>query len=360
MSERFFRTLNYSSVNEDWRTEVAGLRLHDGARVLCVTGSGDRPLNLLAAASAKIVAIDLNRTQNNLLWLKATALRRLPFGKYAAFLGLTPAEPAWREGTLDQLAPHLPPDVRAFWNAHRRMLSPGVLYQGRFERHFRRVSRVARLLRPRDIDTLFAFADLEAQRRFVEERWDRQYWRLASRLALSPICSRLFLRDPAYFAHVAVPVGKTLFERMRRALLQTLARDNFMMSLVLRGELSLSDLPPYLTAGGCERIRERLDLLEVVEADLIALLETPAARKFTHFSLSDVPSYVSESDFYRLVTGAVRCAAPGARVVIRQFLTRYGLPDALARNFVREPELEAELAAEDRSFGYEFIVGTVV
>ena len=39
----FFSTLNYASVNEDWRTEAEALRLLGGERVLCVTGSGARP-----------------------------------------------------------------------------------------------------------------------------------------------------------------------------------------------------------------------------------------------------------------------------------------------------------------------------
>ena len=44
----FFSRLSYSFGNEDWRTEkrALGIRPHD--QVLCITASGDRPLNLLA------------------------------------------------------------------------------------------------------------------------------------------------------------------------------------------------------------------------------------------------------------------------------------------------------------------------
>ncbi len=359
MTERFFRTINYSSVNEDWRTEIAALQPREGGRVLCVTGSGDRPLDLLAAAPTQLVAIDLNPAQNHLLSLKAAAIMTLPFEDYTAFLGLNQAEPGWRLEVLDHLTPSLPRDGLAFWKAHRRTVARGVLYQGRFERHFKRIAMLARCLRPRAIEELFTFTDLETQCRFIDDHWDKPFWRLAYRLILCPLTSRIFFRDPAYYAHVTVPVGDTLFERMQRALRRNLARDNFMISLALRGELSPTDLPPYLTPEGCARIRERLPLLEVLTADVIDYLEGNTAEKFTHFSLSDVPSYMAEPDFHRLLTAVARCATPGARVVIRQFLTRYELPDPIRRRIDRESRLEAQLADEDRSFGYEFIVGVV-
>ena len=82
--------LAYSSVNEDWRTEAAALRLAPDARVLCVTGSGARPLDLLAVTPARVVAIDVNAAQNHLLELRVGAMRALQFDAYTAFLGLVP------------------------------------------------------------------------------------------------------------------------------------------------------------------------------------------------------------------------------------------------------------------------------
>lgn len=359
MPDRFFSTINYSSVNEDWRTEIAALNLQEDGRVLCVTGSGDRPLDLLAAAPTRVMAIDLNRAQNCLLRLKTAALKELPFEDYTAFLGLNGADPGWRLRVFDRLSPYLPRETLAFWNAHAHYLERGVLYQGRFERHFRRMAILARCLRPRAIEQLFAFDDLEAQREFIEERWDTPFWRLAYRLILSPLTSRVFYRDPAYYKHIEVRVADTLSERMKRALLKNLARDNFMVSLTLRGKLSPTDLPPYLTPEGCARIRERLHLLDIVDADVIEYLECAPPGTFTHYSLSDVPSYMAEPDFHRLLKAVVGCATPGARAVIRQFLTRYELPDPLATRFDRESRLEAQLAEQDRSIGYEFIVGVV-
>lgn len=359
MTPRFFRTVNYSSVNEDWRTEVTALRLEPADRVLCVTGSGDRPLDLLSAAPAAVVAVDRNPAQQALLHLKVAALRELPFEDYTRFLGLREAPGAWRETVLAHLSPGLPPGAMAYWNAQPALVRRGAIYCGRFERHLRRLAMLARLVRPRVVPALFTFTDLEAQRRFVAQTWDRPAWRLVYRAMLSPLASRIALRDPAYYAHAQVPVGDTIYRRMRRALERYLARENFMVSLALAGRLPDDDLPPYLTQHGCERIRTRLDRLTIEDADVLEYVARTSPRSFTRFSLSDVPSYLTAAGFRQLLGGVVRCAAPGARLVLRQFLTRYDLPADLTEAISREPDLERRLAAEDRAFVYEFLIGTV-
>lgn len=358
MTRRFARTLNYSSVNEDWRTESAALQVTKGDRVLCVTGSGDRPLDLLVAAPARVVAIDFVPAQNHLLRLKMAALAGLGYDDYAAFLGLTGASPKWRTRIFEERLT-LPAPTEAFWRRHVSVLRRGVLYQGRWERHYRRVAAFARLIRGRDLDTLFAFEDLADQRRFIDAHWDTAAWRLSYRLVCSPITARLLMGDPAFYAHIEVDPADYLYQRMQSGLRRFLARDSFMAALALRGHLLPTDLPPYLTPEGHAILRERLDQIEIVDADLVAYLQVPDTPLFSRFSLSDVPSYLTREGFEALVDGVVRCAEPGARVVIRQFMTRYDLPPAVAHRLTREPELERRCAREDRAFAYEFVIGTV-
>ncbi len=355
----FFSTLNYSSCNEDWRSERAALRIGPEDRVLCVTGSGDRPLHLLLDGPARVVALDANPAQTELLQLKRAALRALPYERYAGFLGLHPL--GERERLLPEVAAALPESSRAFWLQRRRLVARGVLYAGRFERHCRRLAALTRCLRPRAVAQLFAFSDLEAQRRFVRERWDTAAWRRLVSLLCAPLVSRLVLRDPAFYQRVdpQLHVGRYLGQRMRDCLERVTARSSFMLSLILRGRLSEDDLPPYLAPRGVERLRARLDRIEAVSEEAIAHLERVEPGSYTRFSLSDLPSYLDERGVERLLRALVRAAAPGARFCIRQFLTRYPLPAELAPSLRLEPELEASLAQSDRSFAYAFTVGTV-
>jgi S-adenosylmethionine-diacylglycerol 3-amino-3-carboxypropyl transferase len=353
----FADTLNYSSVNEDWRTEVEALALRPGNRVLCITGSGARPLALLAAEDVRVTAIDSVPAQNHLLRLTIAALGQLSVDEALGFIGLARRPARWRLAVLDHL--RLAGSCRSYWSTHSRHVARGVLYQGRFERHFRQLGWLVRRLRGRAIRELLAFDDIEDQREFVRTTWDKWWWRWVYRASLDPRVSRLSFGDPAYFAHAAVPVGETVYRRMNESLGRFPAKDNFMVSLLFDGRLSSSDLPPHLRADGIARIRPRLKNLEIVDADLNTCLASGDGPRYDRFSLSDVPSFMSSDEYDRFMSRLVTAARPGARIVLRQFLTRYDVPAAVAGRLAREADLEARLAQEDRAFAYEFLIAEV-
>ena len=84
----FATSLNFTSSNEDGRTELAALALSPDDRVLCLTASGTRPLDLLLGDPGDILAIDINPAQNHLLRLKIAAFKTLSDDELYAYLGL--------------------------------------------------------------------------------------------------------------------------------------------------------------------------------------------------------------------------------------------------------------------------------
>ncbi|NIP81285.1 MAG: DUF3419 family protein [Gemmatimonadetes bacterium] len=353
---QFDATLNYSSVNEDWDTELQALQVRPGDDVICVTGSGARPLAVLAACDVPIVALDVNPAQNHLLRLQIAAIRSLTHGQRMAWIGLHDADPRWRLRIWRRrIAPQLSRPAREWWRAHTRMLARGVLYAGRWERHFRRVSRLARRVWP--IDTLLAFQDLEEQRRWLADHWDDRLWRAAWAVACHPGVSRLVFGDPAFHGRLDRAPGPFLRARMRRHLETHLARSSFMVSLVLRGALSPEDLPPHLTEAGASAIAGRLDRLTIVDDDIVSHLRGVETGRYSRFSLSDLPSFMDQAGFDGLWHAVRGAARPGSRVVVRQFLRR---PDAPAVQAIRrERVLERTLARRDRAFAYDFVIAVV-
>lgn len=355
----FMTTLNYASCNEDWRSEWDALTITPDDRILCITGSGDRPLNLLPQNPRKVIAMDLNPIQNDLLRLKMAAMRKLPYDEYASFLGLTDGRD--RQGSWRKVQEGLPEECRKFWDGHTNVLEKGVIYRGRWENHLRKMALIANGMRRATIRRLFAFDDIKKQRRFVEKRWDRWWWKLTFEVLGSAAFSRIFFGDPGFYQYVdrGMNIGRYVFEGMKRYLCNHLARESFMLSLMFRSKLSEYDLPPYLDPGCVEGIIERMDRIEIRTGNLLELMETAKEKSFTKYSLSDVPSFLDQKGFERLLEGIVRSGAPGARFCIRQFLTDHVVPHRFEGILVREPDLENCLRNRDRSFAYRFIVGRV-
>lgn len=353
----FFGSLNYTSANEDWRTEARALQVRRSDTVLCVTGGGDRPLNLLSGPEppVKIVAIDRNGAQSSLLELKMAAMGTMEYDEYVRFLGLTEAEPRWRLSRANLLAKEMSPAARSFWSRNTDAVAEGVLYSGRWERYFRKVAFGVRAVRREAVERLCSFGDIQEQRVFVARRWNRRWWRTATSVLLSRPAFRLFLGDPAFFRETSVSPGRYLHERMTGSLIRYIVRENFMVSMLLSGRLSPEDLPPYLDPVYIPTIAKRLDRLEVVTDDLVSRLKRAAPGTYSRFSMSDFGSFAGSTEYERVLKEMVRTSVPGARFCVREFLVRHAWPGIGHR----EPELEVELSQADRAFAYDFRVGTL-
>ena len=354
----FFNTLNYSSCNEDGLAELRALNVTPGDHVCCVTGSGDRVLHMLLGDPSHVSAFDLNPVQNYLLELKLAAIRELDYPGYIQFLGLIPSMGS-RWNIFSRLRPCLSQAAADWFSIHRRGLEHGILYAGRWERYFRFSARNLQIVRGSKIDRLLAFDDLERQRDFLKNHWNTWDWRLLLRLSFNRPTFRLLFGDPGFYAQVGdtIPPWRYIYEQMTRFLENHLARTSFMMALVFRGRFfDPVHYPPYLRAEFFPVLKARLPRVSIRSAGLFEMLNDTSCRSCNKYSLSDVSSFLNHADYLRLF--AFFAQKPGVRFCLRDFLTQRAPPTQDVTGPIRfVPELQADLARDDASFGYTFIIG---
>jgi S-adenosylmethionine-diacylglycerol 3-amino-3-carboxypropyl transferase len=355
----FYKRLNYSFGNEDWKTERKALRLKPTDRVICITGSGDRPLHLLLDRCKEVVAIDANKLQNHLLKLKCAALEELSYNQYMAFLGATRGID--RNACLTRIAKKLDSEARQYWLDNMKNIKKGIIYQGAIESLLRLVSYGFRLFRRKKIQRLFEFDNIKDQQEFIRQQWDVFLWRKAFDIALHPWIARFLINDLSTYEHTdpSISGGSYFYNRMNACLNHTLAKEKFFMSLVLRGSVNAEAFPPYLTEQGSQIIKENLDSLSIHTGDLIEYLEHSPENSIDAFSVSDVASYLPPDGFKRLISAVYRTAKPGARFSMRQFLSSHTIYDSLRNKFIRNSTLEKKLESEDCCFCYRYMVGEI-
>ncbi len=356
--KNFFSRLRYSFGNEDWSTEEQAVNIQPGDRVLCITASGDRPLNLLRRECQKMICLDANPAQNYLLQLKSAAMQNLDHADYLAFLGATPSRT--RRQTLRRLFPDMRGGAVQFWSKHEKMVERGILYQGTVERVTKWMAKGINLAQGKKIRRLFAMDDLEEQREFLREEWNHRFWKRLFALALNPLVSSLYIQDPGLInIGFKMKPGHYLYERIHTSLNRKLAKENLLLSLILRGYVSPEAFSPYLIEREVDVIKQRQSVLEIHTFDLLKYLDSLPGPTFDVFSLSDVASYLSYPRFVSLLNQIIRTAKPGARFCLRQFLSSYEIPAHLQPFFIRDRQLEAKLEKEDSCFVYRFLVGTI-
>lgn len=357
--EDFYSRLSYGIGNEDWETEKKALQHTPDSEILCITASGDRPLNLLTSPCKKLTAVDLNPTQTALLDLKMAALRIFDFDEYLEFLGIHPCK-----HRLDQYAKiekELAPTTQKILRDRKKKIRKGIVYQGALELSCRTISRCLYLLSGNKINKLFSFDSIEEQKDFVEKKFFTPFWKKIVIALARPSLVKFFVRDPGLYAFVDPSIHSIpyLISKIEDSFKTRLAKENIVFSLVMKGKIYESHLPPYLQEEGFNKIKKNLSALHFQTVNLLDYLKQAPDRSIDRFSLSDVASYMPYEQYTQMLKEVHRVGREGARFCLRQFMSKYEIPDSLKKYFSREQDLEKQLEKEDRCVIYSFSVGTV-
>ncbi len=352
--------LLYAQGWEDPAVLRGALRVREGEEVLSITSAGDNSLALLLDDPAAVVAVDRNSTQTQLMHLKMAAIRALSREETLELIG--ERESGRREELLRGAQELLPPERRAFWDHEERRawLRSGLVAAGKFERYlalFRR--RVLPFIHGRrTVRRLLEAPDLETQRRVYEGSWDTWRWRAIFRVFFGRRMMRRHGRDPSFFAHVQVTdIGEVFRRRAEWALTELPVGENPYVQWILSGGRPGEHLlPPYLSAGGYELVRERLGRVRVLEEDLGEHLRSVAPGSYDAFNLSDVFEYMSPDETREVLSAVARAGSPGARLCYWNLLCPRSHPRELDEALESEDELAAKLHKQDRAFFYQRLV----
>lgn len=344
-----FHFIRYANCWEDAEVLCAALLPRCGMRILSIASAGDNSLALLAAGAA-VVAADLSLAQLACLDLRAAAFRRLDYEPLLAFLGARFA--ADRLVTYRRLERDLTPASQRFWSEHRAQIAAGILHAGRFEAYFRKFrtwvlplihsrATVARLLEPKELD---------ARKRFWNDKWNNRRWRLLFRIFFSRFLMGRLGRDPEFFRYVEGSVSDRILKRAEYALTVLPTHDNAFLDYIVHGNFA-GTLPLYLRPEQFDAIRSGLDRLTLVHGSIDEVGQKHGGH-FDAFNLSDIFEYLDPESSTKLYGDLVNLARPGARFAYWNTLVHRSCPAELIGRVRPLKDLARELFRHDRAFFY--------
>ena len=351
-----FRHIIYSNCWEDTETEIDALQLQPGARIVSVTASGGRSLNLLAAAPAEVISVDLNPAQNALLAFKRASLRESrSYADHVRLLGAAPASSEVRLSLAERILPALPPESQRYWQSRRSAIARGVLACGRQDRMIESLGALIRSVKNEQaLASLFTAGTLGEQ----HETWQRivggRSLRALARAAFSKPMLWMLYGSDLYADTTTFAMGEMMLRNLEEHVKIRPLRENYFLSRVLLGR-SLDPerfAPLYLQRDQFERMRDRAMVVRFETQRLEDLLRSLPDASIDAFSYSDIFDWVAEPDFQALMRETTRVARPGARVCYRVCLMdRYPAPD-LRQQLVADEEAMKRLFVRDRSCFY--------
>jgi len=319
----FTGNLNYTLGNEDTSLELALLPEQVG-HVVSVAGSGSRVLPLLARAPRAVTCVDLSREQLMLTELRIEALRALNHAEFLAFWGYPPraASSDERKELFSRIA--LSENTREFFHTVFVQKNwESILYDGKWERTFIKLSAINRALTGTRGLGLFNALTEEEQRSYLKRKFPRRAWGMVLLLVGNAGMFNALLYK-GHFPKKNIQSSFLAFYRaaFERLFSQGLARRNFFLQLVFFGKVVFAEgCPVECDPVVFERAKKAVADAQIryrLGSVLDEVLNTDQPVDFV--SISDVPSYFSGSTEQNFLQRIKPALTPGALVVLRSYL----------------------------------------
>lgn len=354
-----FTRIRYAQCWEDADILLEALNIQPGDTCLSICSAGDNSLAMLARDPARVIALDLSRTQLACLELRVAAYRTLKHHELLELIGAT--QSLQRAALYLRCRDQLATETRQFWDQHPEYIEAGIGTCGKFENYFRLFrSRILPLVHARRTAMqLLAGGDLQQRQTFYTARWDTWRWRLLFKLFFSRHVMGRFGRDPAFFKYVEGSVADRILARARHALTELNPAENPYLQWIVAGRFTTA-LPFALRPENFEPIRRNLHKLEWHHAPIESLLDQLGPRAVHRFNLSDIFEYMSLENYRQLLGRIVTASAPGARLAYWNMLAPRSRPEAMKDRLIPQTDLARRLHQADRAFFYSaFIVEEV-
>jgi len=363
-----FKGLVYAQIWEDPVVDMEGLELQPDSRLMCIASGSCNALSYLTANPASVTAVDLNHAHVALGQLKITAIKHLPnYERFHRFFAHADHKEN-REVYTTMIAPHLDPESRRYWEKRdikgRRRISYFTkgLYKRGLLGNFIGLAHLFAKLYKIDLSRVLEAQTLEEQREAFESE-------------LAPVFEKRFIRwltnqpaslfglgiPPAQFEHLAGDerMAEVLRRRLEKLACDFEVKDNyFAWQAFGRGYSRAEDapLPPYLQRRNWEAMRERIDRLEVIRANMVEWIGASEPASMDRFVLLDAQDWMNNAQLDDLWTKITNASRPGARVLFRTAaepsLLTGRLDEAILSRWTYLEEQSADLTARDRSSIY--------
>lgn len=348
-----FQDIIYAQCWEDPAMDREAFRTGPSDVLFSITSGGCNTLAFLVDDPARIYALDMSPYQNHLLELKMAAFRRLDYPGLLAFLGVTPS--GNRQIVYKLLAGDLSEAARTFWDGEPAKIELGIIHAGRYERYMHMLRRVlVFLIGRKPLEAVFDCETREARQKLYDEKWNNLRWRIFTKVFLSrAMMSLLFTKEFFRQLKNRFSFGDHFRERVRKAVVDIPARDNYFLAYILHGGYpDRNNLPVYLQPGNFEKIRNRLDRIEIVTGDCTTLFRRLPPGSVSRFNFSNIFEWMDAGQFAAILEDTIRVARNGAVLTYRNLLVPRSRPDALAEKIRPDDALADRLHARDRSFVY--------
>ena len=305
MANSFFNGLNYTLSNEDTSVEYAVMP-EKAANVLSIAGSGSRVIPLLAKDPGTITCIDTSQEQLYLAELRLEALRALDYEEYLFFLGYPiqknnfSRQDLFKRLSLSECAENY------FGRFFNQTSWEGVIYDGRWEKTFRKISEVTRgIIGKKGVD-VFQVQNKSRYAEYMRTEFPYTRWKLAvTLLGNATLFNSLLYKGNFPQKNLSESYAQFYIRAFDKIFSQGPVCNNYFMQIVILGKIvHESGMPFECNQEIFSKAKEALQHTNIIYIQSDILNQNVTLPSADFISLSDIPSYLGgerERNFLQLL-----------------------------------------------------------
>jgi len=353
IKENVFDDLLYAQCWEDPLIDRIAFKIKEDDVIFSITSGGCNLLSFLIDNPGKVIALDLNASQNHLLYLKIAAFRLLDYDQLLRFTGIEPGNN--RLEIYQKISEEMPSDSVVYWDNHLAKIQLGIIHSGKYEDYMHLLKKwLDRIMGTSLINQLFLLDSHEERLNFYEHKWNNYKWKLFTRIFLSRgLMTILFTK--AFFEQLesSFSFGDHFRTQTKRAFVDLPLKENYFLNYILKCDYpSREFLPDYLKPEHFETIKNRLDRIEVVTDSCESYFATLPDNTITKFNFSNIFEWMPVSDYEKLLIEAIRVGTHNGILTYRNLLVPRSRPESLGDQLIPDRELAEQLHEQDLSFIY--------
>jgi len=346
------------------------LDIKSGELVFTIASCGANAITLLLDNPSQVIALDLAHPQICMAKLQVACFKNLSYQEMLVFLGINSKaaspEDRWKMYE-EKLKTHLETNVQSYWDEMKTSIEHGVIHCGRRNKKLRASAedyfKIA--LDRNDIEKLLGMGeDMEEQVMFFRRAISTKQFRTA----FDCLVWKRILAKYDFSKIPDIDYASMWFERLANIIETIPAKTNYFLEYLLTGDISGDNsIPEYLSEENFAILKQRIDRIKWVEADLVSWFKSYHQNNitplFNKVCFSNVPDWLDRDDFSMLIKDVVKVCEPNSRIV---FFTAKGRgkywPAEVVDEFIKiEDEFEIASVIYDRAPWWEPIrVGTTL
>ena len=339
---------------EDPECDHWALQIKSQDSIMAITSGGCNVLGFLLFDPKIIYSVDINPTQSYLLELKMAAVKMLDYNEFIAFMGLVPETN--RLILYEKIKGAISPNAIEFWNTQHRILTQGLLMNGKYERFIKIAGKCINLLQGKKrVEGLFIEKTKPEQEIYFDTSWNTKRFGYLFKILFNKrmLARRGLVADYFHFDDGSKSFAESFYNRSRKAFRNISIKGNYFLSLYLTGKYrNLEEVPAYLRKENFDIIKERINRIKLITSDAQSYLDEASADSIDCFALSNICELMSEEETLRLFTAVIRTSRQNSRVVFRNLMIPREVPESLRGQITKNELLSKEIYDNDRSFVY--------